>query len=125
MFTLAGMFHVIAFMVILGAIPTFQPADVERHLRYSRSAMKITEIRTRVFRWLKGGNRAQNDHERDHVKHSRQRKHCAIADSVIQQIADELSECYSAHCSSEAHQPRDRTDQGSRQEISRQNHDQS
>lgn len=33
-FTLAGMFHVIAFMVILGAIPTFQPADVERRLRY-------------------------------------------------------------------------------------------
>src|SRR5438309_7385164 len=33
-FTLAGMFHVIAFMVILGAISTFQPADVERRLRY-------------------------------------------------------------------------------------------
>ena len=33
-FTLAGMFHVVAFMVILGAIPAFQPADVERRLRY-------------------------------------------------------------------------------------------
>jgi ACS family hexuronate transporter-like MFS transporter len=33
-FTLAGMFHVVAFMVVLGAIPAFQPADVERRLRY-------------------------------------------------------------------------------------------
>ncbi len=33
-FTLAGMFHVLAFMVILGAIPVFQPADLERRLRY-------------------------------------------------------------------------------------------
>jgi len=33
-FILAGTFHVVAFMVILGAIPAFQPADVERRLRY-------------------------------------------------------------------------------------------
>jgi hypothetical protein len=33
-FTLAGTFHVVAFMVILGAIPAFQPADVARRLRY-------------------------------------------------------------------------------------------
>jgi ACS family hexuronate transporter-like MFS transporter len=33
-FTLAGMFHVVAFVVILAAIPVFEPADVERRLRY-------------------------------------------------------------------------------------------
>ena len=33
-FTLAGIFHVIAFAVILTAIPAFQPDDVERRLRY-------------------------------------------------------------------------------------------
>lgn len=33
-FTMAGMFHVVAFAVILGAIPAFRPADVERRLRY-------------------------------------------------------------------------------------------
>jgi MFS transporter, ACS family, hexuronate transporter len=33
-FMLAGMFHVVAFIVILGAIPSFQPADIERRLRY-------------------------------------------------------------------------------------------
>jgi ACS family hexuronate transporter-like MFS transporter len=33
-FTLAGMFHVVAFTVILTAIPAFRPADVERRLRY-------------------------------------------------------------------------------------------
>jgi MFS transporter, ACS family, hexuronate transporter len=33
-FTLAGTFHVVAFMIILAAIPTFRPADVERRLRY-------------------------------------------------------------------------------------------
>lgn len=33
-FMLAGMFHVVAFMVILGAIPAFQPADIERRLGY-------------------------------------------------------------------------------------------
>jgi ACS family hexuronate transporter-like MFS transporter len=33
-FTLAGTFHVIAFAVILAAIPAFRPADVERRLRY-------------------------------------------------------------------------------------------
>jgi ACS family hexuronate transporter-like MFS transporter len=33
-FTIAGMFHVVAFAVILVAIPAFRPADVERRLRY-------------------------------------------------------------------------------------------
>jgi hypothetical protein len=33
-FTVAGMFHVIAFAVILAAIPVFEPADIERRLRY-------------------------------------------------------------------------------------------
>jgi hypothetical protein len=33
-FTLAGTFHVVAFAVILAAIPAFRPADVERRLRY-------------------------------------------------------------------------------------------
>jgi ACS family hexuronate transporter-like MFS transporter len=33
-FTLAGIFHVVAFTVILAAIPAFRPADVERRLRY-------------------------------------------------------------------------------------------
>jgi len=33
-FTLAGMFHVVAFAVILAAIPAFEPADLERRLRY-------------------------------------------------------------------------------------------
>lgn len=33
-FTMAGMFHVVAFAVILVAIPAFRPADVERRLRY-------------------------------------------------------------------------------------------
>jgi len=33
-FTMAGMFHVVAFAVILAAIPAFRPADVERRLRY-------------------------------------------------------------------------------------------
>jgi Sugar phosphate permease len=33
-FTLAGLFHVVAFIVILTAIPVFQPADVVRRLRY-------------------------------------------------------------------------------------------
>jgi ACS family hexuronate transporter-like MFS transporter len=33
-FTLAGVFHVAAFAVILAAIPAFEPADVERRLRY-------------------------------------------------------------------------------------------
>jgi MFS transporter, ACS family, hexuronate transporter len=33
-FVLAGIFHVIAFAVILTAIPAFQPEDVERRLRY-------------------------------------------------------------------------------------------
>jgi ACS family hexuronate transporter-like MFS transporter len=33
-FTLAGIFHVIALGVILAAIPAFQPEDVERRLRY-------------------------------------------------------------------------------------------
>ena len=33
-FTLAGVFHVLAFTVILVAIPAFRPADVERRLRY-------------------------------------------------------------------------------------------
>jgi MFS transporter, ACS family, aldohexuronate transporter len=33
-FALAGIFHVIAFAVILTAIPAFQPDDVERRLRY-------------------------------------------------------------------------------------------
>ena len=33
-FTLAGMFHVIAFAVILLTIPVFQPADIERRLTY-------------------------------------------------------------------------------------------
>lgn len=33
-FTLAGAFHVVAFAVILAAIPAFEPADVERRLRY-------------------------------------------------------------------------------------------
>ena len=33
-FALAGMFHVVAFMVVLAAIPAFQPVDVERRLRY-------------------------------------------------------------------------------------------
>jgi ACS family hexuronate transporter-like MFS transporter len=33
-FVLAGIFHVIAFAVILSAIPAFQPEDVERRLRY-------------------------------------------------------------------------------------------
>jgi len=32
--TLAGMFHVIAFIVILVAIPLFQPEDIERRLTY-------------------------------------------------------------------------------------------
>jgi len=30
--TLAGMFHVVAFVIILVAIPVFQPADIERRL---------------------------------------------------------------------------------------------
>lgn len=33
-FTLAGMFHVVAFAVILAAIPVFSPADIERRLKY-------------------------------------------------------------------------------------------
>lgn len=33
-FTLAGMFHVVAFLVILVAIPIFEPADIERRLMY-------------------------------------------------------------------------------------------
>jgi ACS family hexuronate transporter-like MFS transporter len=33
-FTMAGVFHVVAFAVILAAIPGFEPADVERRLRY-------------------------------------------------------------------------------------------
>ncbi|MGE5054775.1 MAG: MFS transporter [Acidobacteriota bacterium] len=33
-FMLAGMFHVVAFLIILGAIPAFQPADIERRLGY-------------------------------------------------------------------------------------------
>ncbi|HTT22606.1 MAG TPA: MFS transporter [Candidatus Sulfotelmatobacter sp.] len=33
-FVLAGMFHVVAFIVILAMIPAFEPADVERRLRY-------------------------------------------------------------------------------------------
>jgi len=33
-FTLAGMFHIVAFVVILVAIPMFQPADIERRLMY-------------------------------------------------------------------------------------------
>jgi MFS transporter, ACS family, hexuronate transporter len=33
-FTLAGMFHVVAFVIILVAIPMFQPADIERRLTY-------------------------------------------------------------------------------------------
>jgi len=33
-FTLAGIFHVVAFAVILAAIPAFRPTDVERRLRY-------------------------------------------------------------------------------------------
>jgi MFS transporter, ACS family, aldohexuronate transporter len=33
-FIMAGTFHVVAFMVILSAIPAFRPADVERRLRY-------------------------------------------------------------------------------------------
>jgi len=32
--TLAGMFHVIAFAIILVSIPEFQPADIERRLTY-------------------------------------------------------------------------------------------
>jgi len=32
--TLAGMFHVVAFVIILVAIPLFQPADIERRLTY-------------------------------------------------------------------------------------------
>lgn len=33
-FTIAGMFHVVAFVIILVAIPAFRPPDVERRLRY-------------------------------------------------------------------------------------------
>jgi len=33
-FTLAGIFHVVAFTIILAAIPAFRPADIERRLRY-------------------------------------------------------------------------------------------
>ena len=33
-FALAGAFHIVAFAVILAAIPAFRPADVERRLRY-------------------------------------------------------------------------------------------
>ena len=33
-FTIAGVFHVVAFAVILAAIPAFKPADVERRLGY-------------------------------------------------------------------------------------------
>jgi ACS family hexuronate transporter-like MFS transporter len=33
-FTMAGVFHVVAFAVILAAIPAFEPTDVERRLRY-------------------------------------------------------------------------------------------
>ena len=33
-FTLAGTFHVVGFAVILAAIPAFEPADVERRLKY-------------------------------------------------------------------------------------------
>ena len=33
-FTIAGVFHVVAFAVILAAIPTFEPADIARRLRY-------------------------------------------------------------------------------------------
>jgi MFS transporter, ACS family, aldohexuronate transporter len=32
--TLAGMFHVVAFVIILVAIPSFEPADIERRLTY-------------------------------------------------------------------------------------------
>jgi ACS family hexuronate transporter-like MFS transporter len=32
--TLAGMFHVVAFVIILVAIPLFEPADIERRLTY-------------------------------------------------------------------------------------------
>jgi hypothetical protein len=32
--TRAGMFHVVAFVIILVAIPLFQPADIERRLTY-------------------------------------------------------------------------------------------
>ena len=32
--TMAGMFHVVAFVIILVAIPLFQPADIERRLTY-------------------------------------------------------------------------------------------
>lgn len=32
--TVAGMFHVVAFVIILVAIPLFQPADIERRLTY-------------------------------------------------------------------------------------------
>jgi MFS transporter, ACS family, hexuronate transporter len=32
--TLAGMFHVVAFVIILAAIPLFQPEDMERRLTY-------------------------------------------------------------------------------------------
>jgi nitrate/nitrite transporter NarK len=33
-FAIAGVFHVVAFAVILAAIPVFNSADVERRLRY-------------------------------------------------------------------------------------------
>jgi ACS family hexuronate transporter-like MFS transporter len=32
--TLAGTFHVVAFLVILAAIPLFRPVDIERRLVY-------------------------------------------------------------------------------------------
>jgi MFS transporter, ACS family, aldohexuronate transporter len=32
--TLAGMFHAVAFVIILVAIPLFEPADIERRLTY-------------------------------------------------------------------------------------------
>ena len=51
LFSLAGTFHVIALLVILVAIPAFQPGEIGAQIELSGSSMKIKEIRTRVFRW--------------------------------------------------------------------------
>ena len=50
-FAVAGTFHVAAFVIILSTVPAVQPLNLERRLSYSRSSMKIKEIRTRVMRW--------------------------------------------------------------------------
>ena len=48
----------------------------------------------------------------------------AIAESMIQQIADNKAEDHTAHGAAEADEPGNRANQFARKQISRQNHDQ-